>query len=233
MGLAFNWNSRCLRRTQRLSRAGWTERASTPGVCRAVALACARLPALLNPGTDREQSIRKINFLKLVPGDRIRITTSGGGGYGDPLQRDPEHVRIDAELGFVLPERANTDYGVIVDLLGNLDEKATIKKRYALRAALLSKDLDMFCLGFEREQYVLWWTPAARDTPAHILSRLPILVRYRIKNEIHFRLFKSERSDAITPEEIERCWADLRPIFYPERYLAEQFLPKGESASQV
>jgi hypothetical protein len=58
-------------------------------------------------------------------------------------------------------------------------------------------------------------------------------VRYRIKNEIHFRLFKSERSDVITPEEIERCWAELRPIFYPERYLAEQFLPKGESASQV
>ena len=191
------------------------------------------LPALLNPGTDREQSIRKINFLKLVPGDRIRITTSGGGGYGDPLQRDPEHVRIDAELGFVSPERANTDYGVIVDSLGNLDEKATIKKRDALRAARKGKDLEMFCLGFEREQYDSWWTPAARDTLADILSRLPILVRYRIKNEIHFRLFKSERSDAITPEEIERCWADLRPIFYPERYLAEQFLPKGESASQV
>ena len=29
------------------------------------------------------------------------------------------------ELGFVSPERANTDYGVIVDLRGNLDEKAT------------------------------------------------------------------------------------------------------------
>jgi N-methylhydantoinase B len=191
------------------------------------------LPALLNPGTDREQSIRKINFLKLVPGDRVRITTSGGGGYGDPLERDPENVRLDAELGFVSPGRAESDYGVVVDALGKLDEKATAKLRDKLRAARKGKPLAMFCLGPEREEYESWWSQPARDALADILSRLPILVRYRIKNEIHGLLFKSERSAPITREEINKCWTGLRPTFYPERYLADQFLPKGEAAPQA
>ena len=38
------------------------------------------LPAVLNPDTDREQSIRKINFLKLVPGDRIAAVDLGPAG---------------------------------------------------------------------------------------------------------------------------------------------------------
>jgi hypothetical protein len=91
----------------------------------------------------------------------------------------------------------------------------------------------MFCLGFEREQYESWWTPAARDALASILSTLPILVRYRIKNEIHNKLFASERKDVITREEINKTWAELRSTFYPERYLAEQFLPKSETAPRV
>lgn len=183
-------------------------------------------PALLNPETVREQSIRKINFLKLIPGDRLRITSSGGGGYGDPLDRDPEHVRLDTELGFVTPERAAADYGVIVDAAGRLDETATAKKRDQLRAARQGATKGMFSLGPDREQYDASWGPGSREAVADILSRLPILVRYRIKNEIHGLLFKAERQAPITREEVDSCWSQLRPTFYPERYLADQFLPK-------
>jgi N-methylhydantoinase B len=183
-------------------------------------------PALLNPETDREQSIRKINFLKLMPGDRLRITSSGGGGYGDPLDRDPEHVRLDAELGFVTPERAASDYGVIVDALGRINEQGTAKKRDQLRAARQGKTQGMFSLGPEREQYDACWGPDSWEAVADILSRLPILVRYRIKNEIHGILFKTQRQAPITRAEVDSCWAQLRPTFYPERYLADQFLPK-------
>jgi N-methylhydantoinase B len=185
-------------------------------------------PALLNPDTDREQSIRKINFLKLVPGDSVRITTSGGGGYGDPLDRDLELIRTDVELGFVSIDRASADYGVVTDANGKIDEMATHKKRELLRTARKGKDIEPFCLGFDRDQYESWWSPGARKALSEILSRLPILVRYRIKNEFHFRLFKSERTGPISPEEISSCWAELRPNFYPERYLAEQFLLKGD-----
>jgi N-methylhydantoinase B len=190
------------------------------------------LPALLNAGTEREQSIRKINFLKLVPGDCLRITSSGGGGYGDPLDRDPEHVRLDVELGFVTPARAAADYGVIADAGGKLDEAATIRTRESLRAARKGKPLAMFCLGPEREEYESWWSTAARDALADILSRLPILVRYRIKNEIHARLFDGERRAVISSNEVERCWAEVRDRLYPVRYLAEQFVPAGESELQ-
>jgi hypothetical protein len=103
--------------------------------------------------------------------------------------------------------------------------------RNRLRAARKGRPLDHFCLGPEREQYESCWTPAARDALGDILSRLPILVRYRIKNEIHNALFKSERKTPITRDEISQTWSDLRPTLYPERYLADQFLPKGESAS--
>ena len=188
------------------------------------------LPAVINSNTDREQSIRKINFLKLVPGDRVCITTSGGGGYGDPLERDPENVRLDVELGFVTREKACDAYGVIVDGAGKLDEKATLKQRSELLAARKGEKLGMFCLGPDREKYDASWGEGSREAVADILSRLPILVRYRIKNEIHGLLFKSERKSPITRDEVDRCWAQLRPTFYPERYLADQFLPKEHVA---
>ncbi len=187
------------------------------------------LPAVLNAGTDRERSFRKINFLKLVPGDRLRITTSGGGGYGDPLERDLERVRFDVELGVVSPARAAADYGAIVDSLGKLDEAASLEQRKTMRAARKGKKAEMFSLGPDREQYDAAWGPGSREAMADILSRLPILVRYRIKNEIHGLLFKSERQSPIDREEVDRCWAELRPTFYPQRYLAEQFLPKEAS----
>ena len=187
------------------------------------------LPAVLNAGTDRERSFRKINFLKLVPGDRLRITSSGGGGYGDPLERDLERVRFDVELGVVSPARAAADYGAIVDPLGKLDEAASLEQRKTMRAARKGKKAEMFSLGPDREQYDASWGPGSREAMAEILSRLPILVRYRIKNEIHGLLFKGERHSPIDKEEVDRCWAELRPTFYPQRYLADQFLPKEAS----
>lgn len=47
--------------------------------------------------------------------DRIRVTTPGGGGWGDPLERDPEALRRDAIEGLLSPERARTVYGVALD----------------------------------------------------------------------------------------------------------------------
>jgi hypothetical protein len=129
----------------------------------------------------------------------------------------------------VSPERAASDYGVTIDRHGNLDEKATAKQRETLRAGRAVNKTGMFTLGPDREHYDACWGPGSREAVADILSRLPILVRYRIKNEIHDLLFKAERSSPITGEEVDRCWAELRPTFYPERYLADQFLPRETS----
>ncbi len=65
-------------------------------------------------------------------GASIRVETPAGGGYGDPLERDPRRV-----LAYVLAEKvsigaARQDYGVVV-LKGRLDEKGTLALRDRLR----------------------------------------------------------------------------------------------------
>ena len=44
----------------------------------------------------------------------IRIRTTGGGGWGDPLERDPALVVRDVRWGKVSPEAALRDYGVVL-----------------------------------------------------------------------------------------------------------------------
>lgn len=53
--------------------------------------------------------------LSLSAGDRIRIKSPGGGGYGPPTEREPSRVRRDLELGYVTPDHAAAEYGVVVD----------------------------------------------------------------------------------------------------------------------
>jgi N-methylhydantoinase B len=187
------------------------------------------LPAVINPGTERERRIRKINFLRLVPGDTVKITTSGGGGYGDPLERDPERVRLDVELGFVSREAAENLYGCVFDSNGNVDEDAVAKRRRELRASRKGAAPRIFSLGEAREKYDALWSAEAQDALNSILVALPILVRYRIKNEFHKALYDEARDRPITREEIAQCWDGLRPRFYPPRYLADQFQPKVKS----
>ena len=48
----------------------------------------------------------------LKAGDRVRIHTGGGGGFGDPGRRDRDRVRTDVLRGYVSPEAARTTYGL-------------------------------------------------------------------------------------------------------------------------
>ncbi len=52
---------------------------------------------------------------QLKPGDVVIIDAAGGGGYGNPLERDIEMVQKDVVEGYVSIEKAKEDYGVIVD----------------------------------------------------------------------------------------------------------------------
>lgn len=49
------------------------------------------------------------------PGDRISFISAGGGGYGDPLERDPKAVERDVQYGYVSLEQARQAYGVVID----------------------------------------------------------------------------------------------------------------------
>lgn len=72
------------------------------------------------------------------PGEKIVYDFAGGGGWGDPLDRDPEKVRDDVLDEFVSIEAASSEYGVV--LSGNLetleieiDHEATANLRERLR----------------------------------------------------------------------------------------------------
>jgi N-methylhydantoinase B len=80
----------------------------------------------LNPGTAREQVIRsKVSGVLVRQGDVLRVQTAGGGGFGSPLERDPESVARDCALGKVSHEQARQVYGVVVTSEGAVDREAT------------------------------------------------------------------------------------------------------------
>ena len=55
--------------------------------------------------------LSKDQGIPVAAGDTIAITTPGGGGYGDPHERDPARVQEDLREGYVTPEAAARDYG--------------------------------------------------------------------------------------------------------------------------
>ena len=75
--------------------------------------------------------------IELLEDDIFLMRFGGGGGYGDPLQRDPAHVVKDIHNGIVSESVSATLYGVIINENGDLDVHATRSKRAALRGERL------------------------------------------------------------------------------------------------
>lgn len=71
----------------------------------------------------------KMVGVSIKRGDRIRLETPGGGGYGDPRQRAPEAVERDVRLGYVSADAARRDYGVVLRQDLSLDAAATADLR--------------------------------------------------------------------------------------------------------
>jgi N-methylhydantoinase B len=69
---------------------------------------------VLNPGTPSER-VTGGSYNLLDTGEVLVNNTGGGGGYGDPLERDPAAVAADVRNGFVSVGAALRDYGVVVD----------------------------------------------------------------------------------------------------------------------
>lgn len=73
------------------------------------------------------------------PGDVHIAFHAGGGGYGDPLERDIARVDEDIRRGVLTREMAEQIYGVVCTAIGSLDEPATAARREAIRAQRLGK----------------------------------------------------------------------------------------------
>ena len=70
----------------------------------------------------------KVTGFALREGDVVVERTAGGGGYGDPLEREPGSVERDVRFGYITAEAARMVYGVIPG-----DDKATTAWRQRLR----------------------------------------------------------------------------------------------------
>jgi N-methylhydantoinase B len=73
--------------------------------------------------------VSKVTDIRIVAGQHVRLETPGGGGFGDPLTRDPLRVARDVELGYVTPAAARKEYGVIIAENGAVDAVATAALR--------------------------------------------------------------------------------------------------------
>ena len=69
----------------------------------------------INPDTDNAKRLpTRYADYPLRAGDMFRLDTPGGGGHGDPLERDPARVLADVREGAVSRAAAERDYGVVL-----------------------------------------------------------------------------------------------------------------------
>jgi N-methylhydantoinase B len=76
----------------------------------------------------------KVSGFPLQPGDVFIMESSGGGGFADPLDREPTLVAADLAEGYVTSAAAEATYGVVLRA-GAIDGGGTAARRRALRAA--------------------------------------------------------------------------------------------------
>jgi N-methylhydantoinase B len=86
-----------------------------PGVVGGSAAAANHFYFPAEGGVAEPPMISKMVGLKIARGERIRLETPGGGGYGPVGERDADAVARDVRLGYVSPEAAVLDYGVDAD----------------------------------------------------------------------------------------------------------------------
>jgi len=98
----------------------------------------------LNKDTEHKRFLGAVfSNVPVGPGDTFTRPSAGGGGFGDPLKRDPDSVREDVIDGYVSVQRALKDYGVVVQAVDadldeyDIDHAATERERHRIRGERL------------------------------------------------------------------------------------------------
>ena len=76
----------------------------------------------IDPGGPNERTLPGLaDGVSVAAGEIVRIETTGGGGWGDPLERDAHLVALDVMQGVVSRASAESDYGVVFTTAGGAD----------------------------------------------------------------------------------------------------------------
>jgi N-methylhydantoinase B len=77
--------------------------------------------------------VLKRDDIRLSSDARVRLFGGGGGGWGDPLDREASRVVADIRDGYVSADAARRDYGVVIDAAGDSIDSATESERARMR----------------------------------------------------------------------------------------------------
>ena len=110
-----------------------------PGVCGGQAAARNEFYYQQGEEMHRPPLVSKLRGAHIKKGDRIKICSPGGGGYGSALDREIEKIEQDLHLGYISPQIAQESYGICFDDDGEVNHLATESKRTLLKTQV-SKD---------------------------------------------------------------------------------------------
>jgi N-methylhydantoinase B len=130
----------------------------------------------------------KTNGVPLGAGDVLAVAQSGGGGYGDALERDPDAVVEDIAGGYVSAAVAERMYGVVVGADGELDADATESRRDEIRGERKSWRTLAEVRGFE---------PKPPSTPASGKPAIAIHEYICDRDEGEHRVLACNRCDTV------------------------------------
>ncbi|KRS10846.1 hydantoin utilization protein B [Roseovarius atlanticus] len=154
----------------------------------------------VNPDTPEARRMGSADTAILQPGDVLSLRSAGGGGRGDPMEREAWRVALDVRRGHVSDEAARSEYGVVLLDDGEVDEAATA----ALRSASGAHE-NHFHFGPEREAYEAQWTAPAYARLTDILAALPVHWRFFVKTEVFRRMDGRAGAEGVSAAFDETC----------------------------
>jgi len=157
-----------------------------------------------NPGTEASIELGNIDVVACDPGDVIRVIGPGAGGYGSPLERDPQRVLQDVRCGLISARAARDTYGVSLR-----DDAVDSAATQALRRQLAAQAgaATHFDHGQARRDFESVWTRDRYALLTAFLASAPVAWRHFLKRKVFDAVQQGSHADA--PDQMRRIFDEL------------------------
>ena len=157
-----------------------------------------------NPGAANEINLGNTDVVTVEPGDVIRITAAGGGGWGPPHERDVQAVLGDVHGGFISVTGASEDYGVVIrNNSVDLQATALLRREMAARASN-----EFFGHSPGRVAHEKVWTKSLYKRLTKLLWQVPVNWRFYVKHQLMGAVAELGGVD-VSPDDLEQAFKNL------------------------